>query len=1752
MSDDLVGEVRVKVRPDAHDFRKDTDRDVSNALKGVRGEVPIDGKLRIDRNQVQRQIDVAREKLRGGDVKIVAKIETQIDKSYEEWGKAADEVKRKYDQLKQQEKKWLGANDKLNDPLRKAINLAGQEAGRLRKIYEELEQSAELAQARDNQRIQDREEARDLAVEQEKARLRELNAAQLKAEREKRKNQQEYALLEEELERRRTKMRLRGSFDYQAMQAKNNAEIEMENRRHLKQMQRDFELQGMRSDASTWNAAELIAAKRAAAAGQLDALNEQRVNMEVTRRLQQQRLDRLFDPNRALQQAAAEASLHQYMQKVDNHRIEAQFQKIRDEAKKTSDHIDKLDPQLKVEPVGLLATAAQLSWASRPRTVPFYVTVNQKSLLIAEGMLKSLAGLNALQKGGQILEEMLVNFDKFSLKWGGVATVVAGLTNSFAWLGTATVGVVADTLKLTGALAMLPTVIAATAATVTIHTAAFDNMKKAIDGDNEALAALPKNAQLAVRELRGLWDQLQKPIQENFWESMGEEAAETLKILKPLFTEGLAGSASHVGAAWSEAAKAMRHVAERGHLKAMFDNLSAGFDNAADAAYPLTDAMNRLGYRGSQYLPQFGGWISDISHSFGEWIKQADEAGDINRWIVDSVHVMEDLGSSVKSVTRMFMALADVAEDAGAEGLIGMRDSLREIADVMESEPWRSDVAVLLAGARRGATELNTGFKSLSRTVGEGSVEFAHMLDLLGRIGGGVLDGVGTVIGRKDFKSGITTALEGMVTLIRDVEPGLKNLGDVFGTFGRLAGTVFQHLAEPVNAVLELMAKITGIMEGNLVRAVPVLSSLLTTMVNRLAGPVTLAFEALDALVGILADLGPAGQTALLTLGSMLALRGPLSAFFGMVGRTGAGAFAQLTNEVKRAPGALDHLRLAWREQLRLVERLNPATMGYATSIKHVGYGRATLGHIATAFTHINNGMSGYTNHAGGVVAAAGQVRDGFVNASRGIVDGQRAALAAGSQGVTALMRDTAGKIKAGFSDAGTSVKTSVGGMTTELGRLGTAAGRAAGAVGGASVTALRGAAVGLIGAMGGGWGLAIMAGAAAIMTLSQKSQEAAGRVNELRDSLDSASGAVTEGTYKTMATQWAQLDKEGQSAGKTARALGMDLGDVTRAVADGGQSYTNMIASLKKAEVGLMTYSTSMEASNSAGMKWTETGKDMERGLQELADGMNVPVERLRSMNSSDLKNLREQLERTRSEVSLAQAVWEGLAEATGSSIGNAKQMAAAMQVIGDNSVDAAGKIDAIKKSLDLLNGGVLSAQEAKIAAADAQQAAVDQAAAMRDQVQANRDILTDGQGMLNSETTVARGMYHLMRDSADALLVSAQSAYDAAIASGKTPADAAAAAREVMSGSEAALQGIADAAGVTVDELRVQWESFFGEDWELVATFSASAQRVQEAAAEAEKLGADWDANEFTAWLMANGGPANVTADQVTSYLHDKLGQQFIAQLQAAGEPATTELARVAQIVDNWTQGNYEAWLKSLDKTQPGLAEAVRQITAMTGGDYKAAVKALNSTADGISKAKFDLNSIPPPLVSIISKWAGIPPAPALPSLKAIIGLEYAKPGPVPGGGVLKAPQGENGFIWDGRSNPFAGKFAAQPAMIQAFANGGIVEKPGDAKIYSAASTYRVFAEASTGGESYIPLSASKRSRSLQIWHETGRLLGVDTTAYADGGISGAPRSTTGGVTVNIDQMVNQTNHTPEDFARSLFRKVRAAGALPPVEVI
>lgn len=96
-----------------------------------------------------------------------------------------------------------------------------------------------------------------------------------------------------------------------------------------------------------------------------------------------------------------------------------------------------------------------------------------------------------------------------------------------------------------------------------------------------------------------------------------------------------------------------------------------------------------------------------------------------------------------------------------------------------------------------------------------------------------------------------------------------------------------------------------------------------------------------------------------------------------------------------------------------------------------------------------------------------------------------------------------------------------------------------------------------------------------------------------------------------------------------------------------------------------------------------------------------------------------------------------------------------------------------------------------------------------------------------------------------------------------------------------------------------------------------------------------------------------------------------------------------------------------------------------------------------------------------------------------------------------------------------------SADGNIIDYYANGGLRENH-FAQI-APAGAWRVWAEPETGGESYIPLAPHKRARSLDIWHETGRRLGVQ--GYADGGFY-APSFTPSGAGSSSTTYGAQTN--------------------------
>lgn len=127
-------------------------------------------------------------------------------------------------------------------------------------------------------------------------------------------------------------------------------------------------------------------------------------------------------------------------------------------------------------------------------------------------------------------------------------------------------------------------------------------------------------------------------------------------------------------------------------------------------------------------------------------------------------------------------------------------------------------------------------------------------------------------------------------------------------------------------------------------------------------------------------------------------------------------------------------------------------------------------------------------------------------------------------------------------------------------------------------------------------------------------------------------------------------------------------------------------------------------------------------------------------------------------------------------------------------------------------------------------------------------------------------------------------------------------------------------------------------------------------------------------------------------------------------------------------------------------------------------------------------------------------------------------------------------------GSSAPAMGRkiASANGNIVDFYASGGLRES--HVAQIAPAGAMRVWAEPETGGEAYIPLAGSKRPRSLEIWRETGRRLGVH--GFANGALLNAGR---GAVTTTSTTTQHYTIELSFPAVRSAVQMERVLQRVP-----
>jgi hypothetical protein len=575
-----------------------------------------------------------------------------------------------------------------------------------------------------------------------------------------------------------------------------------------------------------------------------------------------------------------------------------------EEAKRQLDDLIK-DRKAEINAEALTWEAAmQLSYASRARDVPFYVRVNQRSVAIAEGIFKSLAGINVLQSSGRMLESLVTNFDKITLKTGAIGAGLASIVDMVAYLATATLSIGEGMLNVVGMLAMAPAALAAITAVTLINIAAWKDFKSAIDGNKEAMAGLPPEAQKTAKALQGVWKSIQEPVQNNFWKGMGDSMATSFQAFVPIVREGLAGAALHVGQFTAGVFRSFEKLAVSGDMQKMFGYLEEMFDNASGAAEPLFDAINRIGLRGSEYLPQFGQWLTDISIRFDNWIKKADEAGKINVWIEQGVASLRNMWSLGGGIIKMFQGLTRAAKEAGTGGLRDVADEFNRIGDMMLREPFQRRMGIIFDGARDGASKLNAGVKDLGETLGEAAGWTGNLLEEFGALAGVSLSGIATALSNTTFQSGTLSATRDLRAMVDGLDVAFYDAGETVGNLATIAGAAFESIGPVISQVIGLVESVVATLATPISNTIPGLMDLVGGLVSSLTGPVEVVAEMLANILNFINGLpGPLSGVMISMVGFLL-LAGRIGPMF--ANPKSGGLLEKIKYDFQQADGARD------------------------------------------------------------------------------------------------------------------------------------------------------------------------------------------------------------------------------------------------------------------------------------------------------------------------------------------------------------------------------------------------------------------------------------------------------------------------------------------------------------------------------------------------------------------------------------------------------------------------------------------------------------------------------------------------------------------------------------------------------------------------------------------------------------------------------------------------------------------------------
>lgn len=1292
-------------------------------------------------------------------------------------------------------------------------------------------------------------------------------------------------------------------------------------------------------------------------------------------------------------------------QNRDNERIRREYEDnlrhVKRKAEETRDYIDDLEADIHVGVDGNKAAAAQMKWLTRPRKAMIHAVVSTKSLAIAEGLLNSIAGVNALKSLGQGLEKIITDFDKFSIKAAGWTTLIGSISNA-AISGAAALFSIGDGLvRIVGLGAMAPTMFGALGTSVLVATTALKGFFSALkSGDSSGLL---ETARKEVEAVKGTWTELSDTIQEGFWSNAGRNFSGFILDAMPTLNRGLGEVAAAMGKSWDNIFAALRHSTDMGYLDSMFDGLSEGMMNASNMMGPLVRGIMRLGARGSEYLPQFGDWLTEIGEGFENWINKADEAGDINRWIEDGVQAVKDLGNVTKGTGRVLSGFAKAALAAGGPTLTDLANGMLKVGDAMHSAKGQFITREIFAGAMEGWSLLSDGLGDFFSAIGD-NIGFVKELEVAsGKLGGTLFTNLSDVLRNEDFTSGVVQGFNDIGDALQGLRPSFGNMGTLIGDMARLSGGVFKGITPTINAATDTISEFVHELSGPVTDLIPRLTAGMGAIIDLVDTPIQGGGRLISGIIDGFNKMPAPLQTAALSLAGLLAMRPQIRGFgdaimnrvvpatsrFGLAmnklqaehanagkniskttaayrtfkqemaasSRLGNQAFRGMGRELGEVSRRLGEYRVIGGrafadvggrmvEQTGAYNRLVGEQRRLTSGMKEAAFATTRFGSAFSALDQAFGGQTRFTEVGNGLV----RIGEGFRNIGRSASTGLTTATSAFRDFTRSTVQFRKNPLR--FDTMFNGLQRAAGQAKRGLGQIASGAGNAAAAIGMTAGTGLRKAAGGLLAALGGGWGLAITGAAIGVGMLAQKSAESKQRIQDLQSTLDST-GRTTLETNQA----FQQVGGSFNDVFKSSKNAGISIEQVNKALE----------GDVNAKQAAVDKYREYIEAQNDA----SEAGEGA-MGVMAANAGSVKHYERALDKASKEVEEAKEK-QRQLAEVG------ERVGESMGRSTEAGLRAYGMMSNLGEEMKTASVSGKTLLGTVDEVTNGMIAGQDAafnyQTGLAGMKEAMTGWTENYGEGIKGISKTLEKNNGMLDMTKQSHRELYSILRSQIEPAYQQVADAFNRA-GGGEKGREAA---RKSMSGirddwmsmltdqvgmTDEAASNMLDALNINPDAVEMVLESGGVEDKldEISNSLKIMSGEKTVAQVEAEVKGLA-EVNSFKRVISAFGdtkAEAELSANdqELLAKLKTADGklkifetQKYLAKLAAQDDVSGTVAAVRAALEGGFVNKTYKATLDALDNAS-GVAQGVRDkiMAAVVNQDFEAAIKlAKDANIDG-----------------------------------------------------------------------------------------------------------------------------------------------------------------------------------------------------------